>query len=1199
MYPDLQNQSLSAFEAETCQGLILTDTQGQILLLNQTAEALSGYTSSELLGLSVYTLIKDVPLADTLKAPLFGLEQRLRSKSGEEILVEIRSSRFLLDGEARIILLRDLRKDSPEKSLLHAHQTKINALLEAIPDSIFIQDYEGIILDYYPPVYGQFLASDTLVCGQNMTAIFPDNLIAIYREAFTSLREDRKPVQANFTWANPEPNHYEVRLVPMNDRKVLSIVREVTASVQNKLNLENEQSRLRHYLDTAASMFVVIDASYQIVLANRKTREILGFDQQKIEGLNWFDRFIPNSDREKQKILFDQIILGNSRPTEYFENEIVCQDGIRLIRWRNALLKDAQGKITGLICSGVDITARRRTEAELIESEARNRAILDAIPDLITVHDSSGKLLEFRASQSIQGMFNSHGVRINDPKGFFTDSISVAIQETAASVYESGKSKVLEFAQETRLGIKYFEARYVPLEGNRVMGVARDINQSKAVRQILELRNLALEEASDAIVISDALLPDRPVIYCNKAFTQITGYGRDEVLGKNCRFLQGADQEQEAIGRIQKAIQQAEPTREILRNYKKDGSLFWNELALTPIASSTGEVTHFIGVLRDITEKVGDENRQKGIRALLEAITADSPVEEIGAQICKLLVALAGAGAAQILTLDQEQKELIALADFGMSSGLRSQMQRISLDGEPACPCSAAAILREAVLIENIGVEPRWSDRVKPLQKEGFMACWSYPILDSNREVLGTCTLYEHQVGIPTWQAQDIIHEILQLAGVALERHLSHLKLQESNTRLEAYTEILEQSVEERTTEVKATLQQLVQTNQDLEDQINTTREAQFKARTNQRLFAAIAQNFPKGLIMVVDHNQNLLHLEGEELGLLHLDQWKYHSQPITQLPGLSDHQEELLQQRIHETLNGAHHSFDLEFLSQTYTINSTPLSVDSQPCWALMVWSNTTDQKNHEQELVRALEAQQELNDLKSRFMSMASHEFRTPLSAILTSATLIGKQQEPGMEDRRDRYVAQIQNNVRNLVVILDDFLSLSKLDEGEIACNPTTFDLKALLRKVLEEMETHLKIGQHFVEDCEPGSYQLRQDPKLTRHILLNLLSNAIKYAPENTVIELVMRRVKENIVLSVRDYGIGIPKKEQEQIFNRFFRARNAENIQGTGLGLNIVKQYTELMGGQIHFTSTEGMGSTFEIQIPITHNTYRHENDLNN
>jgi signal transduction histidine kinase len=393
-------------------------------------------------------------------------------------------------------------------------------------------------------------------------------------------------------------------------------------------------------------------------------------------------------------------------------------------------------------------------------------------------------------------------------------------------------------------------------------------------------------------------------------------------------------------------------------------------------------------------------------------------------------------------------------------------------------------------------------------------------------------------------------------------------------------------------------MQQLLRTNRDLEAQINTTKEAQFKARTNQKLFASIAHNFPRGLIMVVDENQKILHLEGEEVGLLHLDNWDFKNQPVIKLPGLTVRHRDLLKHHILETLNGAHHSFELEFLSQAYTINSTPLSIDHQPCWALLVWSNTTDKKKHEQELVRALEAQQELNDLKSRFMSMASHEFRTPLSAILTSATLIGKQQEPEKEDRRNRYVAQIQNNVRNLVVILDDFLSLSKLDEGEITCNPTSFDLRFLLRTVLEEMEANLKIGQHFLEDCEPGSYRIHQDPKLTRHILLNLLSNAIKYAPENSVIELTMRREDGNIMLSVRDHGIGIPKKEQKQIFNRFFRARNVENIQGTGLGLNIVKQYIELMGGQIHFQSTEGKGSTFEISIPITHHTYGNEKDFN-
>jgi signal transduction histidine kinase len=138
----------------------------------------------------------------------------------------------------------------------------------------------------------------------------------------------------------------------------------------------------------------------------------------------------------------------------------------------------------------------------------------------------------------------------------------------------------------------------------------------------------------------------------------------------------------------------------------------------------------------------------------------------------------------------------------------------------------------------------------------------------------------------------------------------------------------------------------------------------------------------------------------------------------------------------------------------------------------------------------------------------------------------------------------------------------------------------------------------MGQHFVEDCEPGNYRIHQDPKLTRHILLNLLSNAIKYSPENKAIELVIKPVDRNVILSVCDQGIGIPKKEQDQIFNRFFRAKNSENIQGTGLGLNIVKQYAKLMGGEISFSSTEGAGSTFRLTLPVKSKKINHEKSLN-
>jgi signal transduction histidine kinase len=265
------------------------------------------------------------------------------------------------------------------------------------------------------------------------------------------------------------------------------------------------------------------------------------------------------------------------------------------------------------------------------------------------------------------------------------------------------------------------------------------------------------------------------------------------------------------------------------------------------------------------------------------------------------------------------------------------------------------------------------------------------------------------------------------------------------------------------------------------------------------------------------------------------------------------------------------------------------PLYAGETPGWALLVLTNVTEQKKSEEDLLRALRIEQELNDLKSRFISMASHEFRTPLSAIHSSAILIGKQNTPGLEDKRLRYLRQIKNNVRNLVVILDDFLSLSKLEEGNIEAQPDTFDALDLIRSVLEELESNLKVGQHFTETFEMSSLQVYQDPKLLRQILVNLLSNAIKYAPEKTGIFIAIEKGETTFTISIQDKGIGIPEQEHDQLFNRFFRARNAINIPGTGLGLHLVKLYTELMGGTITFTSVLDRGSTFTLRLPLVFN----------
>lgn len=1183
--------------SEASQGLILTDRQGLILQLNEAAERLSGYLSTELSGIRLQTLIAEILPADYPAAAHAPLSYNLQPKKGGEIPVSLKFSPPIGDGQLQVIFLRDLRKEPPQEAEIKRQQIKLNALLEAIPDSIFFQDFDGNFLDYYPPVAGRFLEPGTRVQGRNMSEVFPDNLAVRFREAFRKIKARRETEQFEFSLGKDPVAYYEARLVPMNNHKILSIVREVTESVRNKLELEKEKALIRNYLDTAASMFVVINADHRILMANKKTCEVLGYNQRELLEKNWFSRFVPEEDRARQEALFDRSIRRRSRQSEYFENEVVTRKGKRrLIRWRNALLRDSRGKVTGLICSGVDITQRKEAEQGLFESEARNRAILDAIPDLIFIHDCQGNLLDLETSEGLQDLFPPAAVKNKQPDAIFPPEVVARMREIIGNVCRNGEPQTLEFSMDSPRGLLHFEARYVHMDGQRALAVARDITGAKAVQDVLELRNRALEAASDGIVISDARLPDQPIIYSNKAFTRITGYGAEEILGKNCRFLQGKDRDQESIGLIAQAVKAGEPCRALLRNYRKNGELFWNELSITPIKDALGHASHFIGVLRDVSHKIAEENRQQGIRNLLEAITEDRPLPEIGKQLCELLVSQTGSGSALIATLHAETRQLEGLASYALPAELNKPTEQIPIDRNPPCPCSKAARLKSEVIVEDMVADSAWNDWASPMREHGFMACWSFPVLSSNNAVLGTCTLYRPEPGGPDRDTRELIREVTQLTGVAIERHQTQVKLRQSNAQLEAYTQVLEQSVEERTREVKATLQQLLKTNQELEEQINTTRAAESRALASQALFAAIARHFPKGVIMVLDRHLSFIHLQGEDMPRMGLHTWNYQGRYLDDLPGFEPAQIELLKARIAETLAGSHLSFEMGYLEQAYMVNSTPLTIDDQPQWALLVWSNTTEMKRTELELLRALQTEQELNDLKSRFMSMASHEFRTPLSAILSSAILIGKQNEPGRESKRERYVKQIKNNVRNLVVILDDFLSLSKLEEGEISCQPSEFNLRELLRSVLEEMETNLKVGQHFVEDCQPTSYQLRQDPKLTRHILVNLLSNAIKYSAENTAIEIVLGREASHLVLSVRDEGMGIPENEQGQIFNRFFRARNAENIQGTGLGLNIVKQYTELMGGTIEFSSKLGEGSRFVLKLPISCNTGNDEKD---
>jgi len=236
-------------------------------------------------------------------------------------------------------------------------------------------------------------------------------------------------------------------------------------------------------------------------------------------------------------------------------------------------------------------------------------------------------------------------------------------------------------------------------------------------------------------------------------------------------------------------------------------------------------------------------------------------------------------------------------------------------------------------------------------------------------------------------------------------------------------------------------------------------------------------------------------------------------------------------------------------------------------------------------EEVSLSLEKEKELSQLKSRFVSMASHEFRTPLSAVQLSAVLIEKYSAQQDRDNIVKHIGKIKNAVRNLTSILNDFLSLEKLEAGKVEPVYAEFDIVKFAEEIIEEMQLVAKQNQMIVYEHTGTESLAKLDEALLKNCIINLIGNAIKYSGENTFIEFNTEIADKQLVITVKDNGIGIPENDQKHLFEAFFRAHNTGNIPGTGLGLNIVTRYTNLMNGKIKFQSKVNKGTSFTISFP--------------
>jgi len=250
-------------------------------------------------------------------------------------------------------------------------------------------------------------------------------------------------------------------------------------------------------------------------------------------------------------------------------------------------------------------------------------------------------------------------------------------------------------------------------------------------------------------------------------------------------------------------------------------------------------------------------------------------------------------------------------------------------------------------------------------------------------------------------------------------------------------------------------------------------------------------------------------------------------------------------------------------------------------------VKERTEELEKNQLVLQKSLEEEKEFNKLKSKFISMASHEFRTPLTSVSSSADLIQLYVQKGKYDRIQKHVDVIHGSVQHVHRLLEDFLSVTKLEENRIVLNVKKFNIHDLMNEVIEELKLQLKEGQKILLDSEDVELSISSDRNILKNIFFNLITNAIKYSSEGDSIEVSMAKVDNITKVSVKDHGIGIPEADQKFMFSRFFRGSNTTGIKGTGLGLNIVKDYVQMLNSEVSFKSEEGEGTTFLLKLQDT------------
>ncbi|NOX60918.1 MAG: PAS domain S-box protein [Chloroflexi bacterium] len=862
-------------------------------------------------------------------------------------------------------------------------------------------------------------------------------------------------------------------------------------------------------------------------------------------------------------------------------------------------------------------TERERAIAALSKSEERYRLLFETSPEGIAIHRNGRVVALNAAAARMVGVENPSDL-VGRPIGEFVhpddrDQIFERIQKMA----ETGQPAPMARERFLRVNgdILPVEVTASPIQlddGMAFQVIFRDISEQLKQEERLRLQSATLNAVASAIAITD---PEGVIEWVNPAFTELTGYSREEAIGQRMSILKSGKHNRAFYRTMWETILSGQTWRGELINRRKDGSLYIQHQSITSLRDANGKISHFISSMLDITA------RKEGEAQIARQLQTLKALSHLSAQLRSILtedeavpILLAGARAvveaeaSLIVLMDPERGECIVSQAQGFLlplTGLRVQM-------DEAVAQEMSNMQRPCASDDFLSTEPgrQYASEIENMGPAAFV-----PLL-SEESVLGVLMVARESGAAPFDESEmRVLTTVGEMGGNVLRRIHLYADALRRLRRVQALRaidvaitgsrerdEVLNSLLEEVTTQLN----------------VDAASVLLFDPETQELAFAA-GRGFHTHLVETTrlqlgEGYAGKVALERKPLGegdLLRTESFKrfqlavaegfeaYYAAPLVAHDRLLG---------VLETFHRSQRGFGKEWLEFLEALaGQTALALENASLYEELrahaaelerrVAERTAElEAAYEQlrlaheEVSRALAQEQELSELKSRFLSIASHEFRTPLTTIFSSAELLEHYGQRWDEHKRLMHLRRIQSTVQRMTALIDDVLLVSRADAGKLRFEPKRLNLVAFCQEIMEELRIGMGAHHRLTLDLDalddPTKLTVRLDERLLRHICHNLLSNAIKYSSKGSEVTLALECKDDRVMLRVSDHGIGIPAWDQEHLFEPFHRASNVGAISGSGLGLNIVQRAVQRHGGGIDIHSKEGQGTTVVVTLPV-------------